>query len=60
MPDPKAVAVPVDVLHSVRQVVDYDWQTEARDYEQHLPDERDGHIFCHLTKLDAFLETLGL
>lgn len=46
-----------DFVEAVRQVVDYSWDDEEKDY--HLPDNeegRSGHVFRHLARLRRWLE----
>lgn len=49
------------VLNSMRAIVDYDWQTEATDFERvkEEDEETEGHIFEHLQVVDEFLQGEG-
>lgn len=49
--------VPEGVLDAMRAVVDYDWQTEQRDYE--AEGKPAGHVFEHLQALDTWLQGVG-
>jgi hypothetical protein len=50
-------APPADVLASIRAIVDYDYETEAEDYEDQHPDDREGHVFEHLQRVEAWLDS---
>jgi hypothetical protein len=52
-------AVPAVVLRDMRAVVDYSLPAEARDYEQRPADERDGHAYERLRRIDAYLDGQG-
>jgi hypothetical protein len=43
-------------LAALRAVVNYDWQTEERDYHEQAPENRGGHVFEHLQLLDDLLQ----
>lgn len=52
-----APPTPEHVLDSMRAVVDYDWQTEQRDYEDE--GKPAGHVFEHLQTVDTWLQGVG-
>ncbi len=53
----KTIKVPVSILKSMRKIVDYNFDTECKDYEQLGQDggSTKGHIFLLIKKIDKFL-----
>lgn len=49
------VGVPPAVVAAIRAIVAYDWEVEARDYEDQDADDREGHVFLHLQRVQEWL-----
>lgn len=46
-----------ELRESIIAVVEYNWQDEARDYEDQEENGREAHIFNHLRRLDEFVSS---
>ena len=51
----KTVVLDEDGIEHLRKLIDYNWQDELRDFEEH-EGEKDCHIFVTLVALDNLVE----
>jgi hypothetical protein len=55
MPKRKTVTLNATQIKALELLIDYNWKDELRDYEEHFPEEIDGHIFTHMVMLDNLI-----
>lgn len=50
------------ILEDIRALVDYNWQDEQRDFEEHHDDddEQASHVFNTLVRIDTWLGEQGV